>query len=158
MTDKETFPKNPFEQSYKELWPEYWFNRIQWDIEHLPEEKRKHLSDWYHTFQELYDHRVKIFVALCNALVKIDTIQHYEWSQPEKPIFYRAWKAKKHADGTMWDGWFIAGIGTEKGETLTYHLPMEEWDNMKSPEVWHAPEWDWHTSDDVLRLLQNINY
>lgn len=56
----------------------------------------------------------------------------------------------------MWDGWFIAGIGTEPGETLTYHLPISEWENMRFPEVGHAPEWDGHTADDVLSLLSKF--
>lgn len=56
----------------------------------------------------------------------------------------------------MWDGWFIAGIGIEKGETLTYHLPISEWDNLDAEDIDFAPEWDGHTSEDVLLLLSKI--
>lgn len=56
----------------------------------------------------------------------------------------------------MWDGWFIAGIGYDKGKTLTYHLPMSEWGNIDSFELKNAPEWDGHTSEDVLLLLSKI--
>jgi hypothetical protein len=37
----------------------------------MPEEDRNDISDGYHTFKELYDHRVKLFVALCNAITKL---------------------------------------------------------------------------------------
>lgn len=99
---------------------------------------------------------MKLFVALCNTIAKIETRDHYERVNTDTPILHSVWKAKKHADGTMWDGWFIAGIGTEPGETLTYHLPIEEWDNMRFPEVGHSPEWDGHTSNDVLSLLSKL--
>lgn len=66
--------KNPYEESYRTLGPEYWFNRIQWDMDQLPDEKKKHLSDGYHSFEELYDHRVKLFVALSNTLIKLSEI------------------------------------------------------------------------------------
>ena len=56
----------------------------------------------------------------------------------------------------MFDGWYIAGIGTEKGKTLTYHLPISTWEQFNAPEVGHSPEWDGHNSDDVLRLLSKI--
>lgn len=38
-------PKNPHEESYKTLPPEYWFNKIQYDMDQLPDDKKKHLSD-----------------------------------------------------------------------------------------------------------------
>lgn len=65
-------PVNPHEESYKTLSPEYWFNKVQWDIDQIPDEKRELLSDGYHTFKELYIHRVVLFVALCNTLNNID--------------------------------------------------------------------------------------
>lgn len=44
----------------------------------MPDEKKTHLSDGYHSFHELYNHRVKLFVALCNTLAKLDVIKHFE--------------------------------------------------------------------------------
>lgn len=124
----------------------------------LPEEQKELVSDGYHTFKELYAHRVKLFVALCNQMKIVDEFtqcKHLQWTPPP-PILYRAWKSKFHADGTMYDGWFIAWIWLEPWNTLTYHLPIEEWDNFMCPEVWHAPKWDWHTSDDVMNLLYKL--
>lgn len=91
-------------------------------------------SDGYHTFKELYQHRMVLFAALCNAY-------------PE-----RAWKARKHHDGTMFgDEWFIAGIETPKGQ-YTYHYD-NGWELFKVKELEFAPKWDGHRPADVARLL-----
>lgn len=91
---------------------------------------------------------MKLFVALCNTFIALGEAGGSDADRP--------WKSKLHADGTMWDGWFIAGIGYEKGETLTYHLPMSEWDRLNSDILENAPEWDGHTSDDVLSILNKF--
>lgn len=139
--------KNPHEESYQKLDPEFWFNKVQWDIDQMPDDKKTELSDWYHSFKELYSHRVKLFIALCNAI--IGTLPKSEEQTP--------WKSKNHWDGlAMFEWWFIAGIGYKKWETLTYHLPIEEWDNLRSVEIQKSPEFDGHTSEDVLTLLSKI--
>lgn len=38
-------------------------------IASLPENEKELVSDGYHTFKELYEHRVALFVALSNAIV-----------------------------------------------------------------------------------------
>lgn len=96
------------------------------------------VSDGYHTFDELYEHRVALFIALCN-----------QWN-------LNAWKSKRHSDGTMYEWWFIAGIWAEKWKTLTYHLPVKYWEKIKSYEITNAPEWDGHTSEDVINLLYDL--
>jgi len=103
------------------------------------------VSDWYHTFNELYSHRIALFIVLCNHL--------YLYSDRGSSD---VWKARFHSDGTMFDWWFIAGIWQEKWATLTYHLPISHWDKMYVPEISKAPEWDGHTSDDVINLLYEI--
>lgn len=122
--------------------------RVQDQVDLLTSDMKEQISDWYHTFKELYSHRIKLFIALCNTLSK--TIPEFSDSK-DLP-----WKAKLHFDGTMWDWWFIAGIWQEKWRTLTYHIPMSEWDNLFAWEINNAPEWDWHTSDDVINLLSKI--
>ena len=79
-------------------------NKINEEILAMPDERRELVSDGYHTFKELYDHRIALFVALITALMQ----QEYH------PANKTCWKSKKHSDGTMLDGWFIAGIGLEK--------------------------------------------
>lgn len=94
-------------------------------------------SDGYHTFNELYAHRTKLFIALAK--------------------FTGAWRSMKHADGTMFDGWFIMGIGKEPSIQITYHLPIAEWPNTSFCETLaNAPEWDGHTPNDVLTRLGSV--
>ena len=93
------------------------------------------LSDTYHTFNDLYDHRM---VLTAFAMM----------SMPY------AWKAKKHEDGTMFDGMFIVGAPTPDG-MITYHYDLEYWNLFKIPEIPHAPHFDGHTPEDVVMRLKN---
>ena len=91
------------------------------------------VSDGYHTFGELYDHRITLYLALCRGRTD-------------------AWKSRVHSDGTTFDGWFVVGIGGEPGNQITYHLPNARWDEATMPEV-VPPEFDGHTAADVLARL-----
>lgn len=95
------------------------------------------ISDGCHTFGDLYKHRCYLFACICN--------QNKD----------KAWKAKKHIDGSMYEGFFIVGITTPKGEA-TYHYPMEFWDLFHVKEIPHSPEYDGYTPDDVLNRLLNL--
>ena len=99
----------------------------------IPNGKIENMSDGYHTFNELYEHRFALFA---NLVAITD-----------------AWKSKKHFDGTMYDGWFIAGINKEKGKQISYHIPVRLWNSFKCEVLDVAPEWDGHTSEDVLKRL-----
>lgn len=96
-----------------------------------PEDKGE-VSDGYHTFNELYEHRHALFAVACH--------------------FLGGWKSKLHHDGTMFPGWFIAGLTTCDGPA-TYHLPLRLWDAFPGREREHAPEWDGHTPGDVVTRL-----
>lgn len=99
------------------------------------------VSDGCHTFQELYDHRCMLYITLLNFL-------------PEK---YYIWKSRKHDDGSTWDGWFILGIGKEKGQQITYHLPEKYWNLCDFVvELNKAPVFDGHKSEDVLERLKDL--
>lgn len=99
------------------------------------------VSDGYHTIAELYDHRITLYIALCS---------HVIWTEE-----YRPWRSKTHHDGSSWDGWFIMGIGKEKGEQISYHIPLSRWDETGFAETLdRAPEWDGHMSADVLERLK----
>lgn len=128
---------------------------VQLSVDLLPDNVRELISDWYHSFKELYDHRIVLFMALCNTLNNIDWLL----SENNDRIVdsKMPWKSKLHSDWTMFDWWFIAGIGIDKWETLTYHIPLSEWDNFNVKILDMAPEWDWHTSGDVLLKLRNIH-
>lgn len=117
-------------------------------------------SDGYHTFTELYDHRITLFIALCShhvwchgLFVSNREAEHTAKEAGIKPV----WRSKKNGDGSVWDGWFILGIGKEKGEQITYHLPMDRWEETSFAETLdQAPEWDRHTSADVLERLKKL--
>ena len=107
------------------------------------------ISDGYHTFGELYQHRIELFIALCRELVKNPEYQSGQKSE--------IWRSTKHSDGSIWDNWFIMGIGKENGEQITYHLPMEYWKKTSFAQTLElAPTFDGHTSDDVLLRISKI--
>lgn len=95
---------------------------------------RGEISDGYHTFNELYYHRMLLFSIICNQ---------------NKDV---AWKSKLHDDGTMFDGYFIVGITTPKGD-FTYHYELKDWDMFDVKELKRAPKWDGHQPEDIVRLL-----
>lgn len=91
------------------------------------------VSDGYHTFNELYEHRTTLFSIILN--------QNKD----------KGWKSKLHDDGTMFDNYFIAGITTPEGE-YTYHQSMDWWDKFDVEERERAPAWDGHKPEDITRL------
>ena len=92
-------------------------------------------SDGYHTFNELYEHRFSLFSVVCKA--------------------YNGWKSKLHSDGTMYDGWFVAGVETPKGQA-TYHMPMAWWGKFPVHELEKAPQYDGHTPNDVIERIHSL--
>lgn len=109
--------------------------------------------DGYHTMDELYEHRITLFIALCRAVHPRGV-----YGGPDEK--YWCWRSKKHHDGELCFGTgtqFVLGIGTEAGKMITYHIPIEHWDETGFAETIEvAPEWDGHTSDDVLERLKNL--
>jgi hypothetical protein len=96
------------------------------------------VSDGFHTFNELYDHRCYLFIALMQQ-------------RPEL-----SWRAKQHEDGTLISGWFIAGMDLPSAP-ITYHLPFSMWpllDNHNIKTLDKAFKWDGHTSIDVIHRLR----
>lgn len=95
----------------------------------------KDVSDGYHTFKELYYHRMILFLTIQKA---------------NKDI---SWKSKQHHDGTMFDDSFIVGIETPEGQ-YSYHYKLEFWDLFKDiRELDFAPKYDGHKPSDIGRLL-----
>jgi hypothetical protein len=99
------------------------------------------VSDGFHSFDELYDHRCLLFLGF-QAL----------WHQRAEP-YSGAWKSRRHHDDTAFDGWFIAGLTLPQGQ-IAYHIPDKFWDQCKAPERDCAPAWDGHTSQDVIERLR----
>lgn len=97
--------------------------------------------DEYHSFNDLYTQRMYLTALAFNSNPSI------------------SWKSKQHADGTMFEGYFIVGINTPQG-MYTYHYKLEHWDLFKVKELPQSPEYDGHTSADVGRLSSvntNVN-
>lgn len=110
--------------------------------------------DGYHTFNELYDHRITLFIALCRFVIAEDeAARSYGGVKREN----RVWRSKLHYDDTSFEGWFIMGIGKEKDVQISYHIPLSRWEETNFAETLErAPEWDGHTSDDVLNRLKTL--
>lgn len=115
------------------------------------------ISDGYHTFGELYEHRIQLFISLCRIIshssAYIQGLLHKPLDSDKCP-----WMSLLHSDGTAYEGWFILGIGIEKGKQITYHLPMSKWEECEkfAKKLIKAPDWDGHTSSDVLARLKGI--
>jgi hypothetical protein len=102
------------------------------------------ISDGDHTFGEIYEHRNLLFITLCKA-VKV--------CEPEAEV----WKSIKHADGSTYKNWFILGLDIKEIGQITYHLPIKYWDQSPFAKALEkAPDWDKHTSEDVLKRLSSI--
>lgn len=99
--------------------------------------------DGYHTFDELYEHRIVLFIKLCEHL-------NFTGSQ-------LVWRSKLHHDGSQYDGWFIMGINSISGRQITYHLPLSHWEETNFAKTLDkAYKFDGHTSEDVLERLKQL--
>ena len=128
-------------------WPYKLKDTIRADIEraHLllnqtEPEDRSQISDGYHTFAELYEHRHALMLALMHA----------------KPTM--CWFSRRHSDGELpfgSKGWFIAGVELPAG-AITYHLPTRLLCVARATgatELTAGKPWDGHTANDVVTRL-----
>ena len=101
----------------------------------------KDISDVYHTFRQLYNHRTILFALVCNAYPEL------------------SWKSKKHYEeenDPMFNGDFIAGINTPDG-VVTFHIKLEYWDSFKIPELERAPQYDGYSGENALTRIFSIS-
>ena len=87
-------------------------------------------SDGYHTFAELYRYRMLYSALLFN-----------EWAHLG---VHGVHKARRHADGSQYCGWFIVVAQLPTGQ-ISNHYPDEHWDLFKIPALDRAAIWDGHT-------------
>lgn len=121
-------------------------------------EDQMQVSDGYHTMDELYDHRISIYIALCKKVQSIyKTIESFKGDVSRYPF---VWRSKRHSDGEICFGTgtqYVLGIGEEKGKQITYHVPIERWEETDfAITLDQAPEWDGHSSSDVIDRLKEI--
>jgi hypothetical protein len=96
------------------------------------------ISDGYHTFGELYEHRSALLASIMREFPAL------------------SWMARQHHDGSSYPGWFIAGMQLPTGP-ISYHLRIDPWWNLLATTGatirQNAPEWDGHTPADVVNRL-----
>lgn len=131
----EPFQMSEYEEKAKCLW-----NSI------VIEDKSK-ISDGYHTFEELYEHRNLLFLRLLEQ--EADSCR---WSGLN-PL---GWWSRRHDDGSMYEGYIVVGMYKSTPAQITYHMSEKYIELIQSwlPELERAPEWDGHTPDDVLQRLK----
>ena len=103
------------------------------------------ISDGYHTFGELYAHRIELWIAFLKSLAPT--------ANPDEIV----WRSKANDKGEVWEGWFLLGRSYTPGKQISYHLPIDRWEECDfAEELEQAPPFDGHTSNDVLERLKNI--
>lgn len=107
--------------------------KFEFDVEDIGQ-----ISDGFHTFDELYYHRMMLFSIICNTYKD------------------KAWKSWLHDDGTMFPNFFIVGIETPEGQ-YTYHYHKDHWNMFDVIELEYAPEWDGHKPEDITRLCSLLS-
>lgn len=99
------------------------------------------VGDGYHTMHELYQHRMALNIALFKT-----------WHEYIGKIM----RSRKHADGSMFEGYFIVMAITPAGQ-ISYHYLLKHWDKFDFlPEAERAPTWDGHSSLDVMERLMKL--
>lgn len=91
------------------------------------------VSDGYHTIDELYEHRFKLFLALCSMLHSCVS-----------------WFPDHYA------GWDVVYIDLPDEGQISYHLPVKYRPNYQSYRMLHKNIWDGHSSNDVLSRLESF--
>lgn len=97
-------------------------------------------SDGYHTFNELYEHRHALFLALMRKMVIAGGAGN-PWVERDSNT----------------EGWFLAGIDTLHGQ-ISYHLPDRLFDTARRYAVrgYQRVPYDGYTSQTVLARLQRL--
>ena len=95
------------------------------------------ISDGYHTFEELYEHRNLLWANILKL---------------NKEKSFKTWFNDK---GEKYDGWFIAGMETDYGQ-ITYHLPDNLWGILDIKVLNRNSNYDGHRSADCACRLLNL--
>jgi hypothetical protein len=78
------------------------------------------ISDGYHTFGELYQHRAALFIALMKLNPQI------------------SWYAQFHDDGSVVPGFFLGGMNLPQGQ-VSYHIRSDPWMYLLQRSAVHVP-------------------
>lgn len=102
------------------------------------------VSDGYHTFGQLYFHRMGLTAALVSNMDKIN---------PD----IKCVKSYLHYDGGGYDGYFVVSINIPGYGQASYHYANQYWPLFKCAVVDKAPEWDGHTPQMAIeRIIRSL--
>lgn len=100
----------------------------------------QNISDGYHTFKELYEHRHLLYLALC-ANYK----DYCYWTY-------------KNSDGSSYNNYFLLVLKHPEIDQISYHLPIELLDyiefDIKYKDI--CDDYDGHNSEDVIDRLLSL--
>lgn len=106
-------------------------------------------SDGFHTFRELYRHRMLLTAALFTTW----------WRKDRDAVLegFRVHKSWRHSDGEacFGGGWFIVMATLPTGQ-ISYHYPAADWDLFDIREQYLADEFDGHTADQAAERLEEF--
>lgn len=105
------------------------------------------VSDGFHTFDELYRHRMLLTALLFGLLAH----------GPDWPK-YDVHRSLLHHDGEepFGGGWFIVMATLPTGQ-VSYHYPLEHWELFDGiPDVLRAGVWDGHSSEEAADRMQRF--
>lgn len=107
------------------------------------EEDKSKISDGYHTFEELYNHRARLYMKLCEIISRLGG---------------DVWYSRTHSDGSYYHDWFILGIYQKEGFQITYHMRDDCLCEVSkfAKLLPTAPKWDGHTPEDVLERIKRL--
>jgi hypothetical protein len=112
----------------------------------LQYDQRENISDGYHTFKELYDHRIALWMVV---------LSKYK-DDPQAKIYNRL----KHNHGSFFDGYFLSLLVIDSNIQISYHLPLKFWQKVAGQKFDRSPiEYDGHTAQNCVdRLMGLIDY
>lgn len=108
-------------------------------IQEMDPSERDQVSDGWHSFADLYRHRLALTAAIASAAATMGD----------------SWRSKLHHpdDRPISPLNFIVGIQFPTG-LITYHYRLAHWDDFASvPEIPHAPAWDGVGPDETVDIL-----
>ena len=94
------------------------------------------------------EHIYALFIALCASI-------HYNralWRIPRL-----VWRSRCDTDGQSLGDSFMLGLFDKPGKQIAYVLPMRLWEKTSFATLLdRSPEWDRHTSQDVIDRLYRL--
>jgi hypothetical protein len=101
----------------------------------------KEISDGHHTFGQYIEMRNCYFIELCNAYPELSWKSRNHFNEEEDPMF---------------NDDFIAGINTPAG-TVSQHLKMIHWDELRVREIDRAPKYVGYTEEDIKIRIRSLS-